>query len=674
MSVTTNTIGTNSRQLVISGETSIDNILTAVSNALVALGWTAYDTVTTGANNAQVRQIFRVLCADGTTYKYLGILWHPNKGLFHTTCYESWNNTTHVGTNEVFTNGYTFPQGVQYSNCSIYIFASARWAVLFSYVHGEPGPWSGVFEFEREVAEDTTGAGYPPFAWTCSNIIGEPVGHHQSVGTSSADAWCMSFPRTPHPYTGVDAAMYTSIISGFGQYPTGIPTGYQINHAGKLGGAIASYAWDTSKKPIHVLKGAGVNSAFPHGRMYGVKAIGPTGDILDTVVLPVDANYHYVSSGGTNTDHLVLPINGGYHMNYNYGANKLAGTLFGTGMASTDSYDGVLVKGKFIYTGCASGIWKIDIDSGVCALVYSTATVSSVEYDGGAYIYFATGAGVTRLAVADDSLTHLTAGTGGCVALAIDETYIYASSRTPSTTPKIDCILRSTFTVEGSYTFTALSQSSQACSLCVDYAGNCYALVGNVSEGYLYKVVGSTRAGSRVSLGNGGNNGCAASGLYCDGLDLVCIFSGNNSSGGVAVGWAWHRVSTSLGIAHTANINVGSYLDSRASGVSHPATPMKGVVVGASGLPWSTSMAVPHKAISIMDNSSGYSHSTAGSTYATSFPTHPNSGQYCNNLRNFGSLYLTFTHNDAYPVCLTTGMHGKYNYYGSATAHILIPA
>lgn len=670
MSVTTNTIGTNTRQIVISGETSINNILTAVSNALVALGWTAYDTVTTGTNNAQVRQIFRVLNADATTYKYLGILWHPNKGLFHTTAYESWNSSTHVGTNEVFTNGYTFPSGVQYSNCSIYVMASARWAVLYSTIRGEYGPWSGVFEFEREAAEDTVGAGFPCFAWTNSNIIGEPVGHSATVGTSNHDSWCVSFPRTPHPYTGIAAAQFNTLISGFGMFPPSVPTaGLNTSHANKLGGLSSGYAWDSAKKAVHVLKGAGVGNAQPRGRMFGVKAIGPIGDPLDTVVLPIDANYHYASSGGTNTDHWVLPMNGGYHMSYAYAGNRLAATLFGTGMSGTDAYDGVLVKGKYIYAGCVSGIWKIDMDAATCTLVYSTAAaISSVEYDGGAYIYFATSAGVTRLAIADDSLTHLTAGVGGCTTLAIDEDYIYASQRTASTTSKVDVISRSSFTVLGTSTFSATASAVAPTAMCVDYAGNCYACTGG-NDSYLNKVVGSTRANSRVGLSTCSGYGTAPSGIYCsyDG-ELHVMYMGYNNSGGINNGWGNYRVDTSLTVLSTNIFTVPAYADMRPASVSHPATPMKGVAVGVHGPATSQVTSTPVKAASLMDNVAGYSASYG------SFPGHSASGHIINNIRNMGSFYIGFTNNDTNPICVTTGMHGKYNWNGQATAHLLLPA
>ena len=494
MTVTINSIGTNSRQLVISGETSAANIIAGINTALVALGWTLFDSMTSGSNNCMVTKVYSApnndTAAGGPTTKYMILRYDSPQGFWYCSACESWNATTHVATNETFNNGRNVPLPLQYGLCTLYVYATARYACFMGVVNGEIGPWQGVFEFEREAPEDTIANGpWPCFGWTCSLMIGEVYAGIPGASASYGSfPCCFSFPRTRSGNTGQAAMQEMSILTAYGMFPppaNQIPTygssGGVTNavspHNGHLGSFGQAYKWDAGKKVASSLKLYGFQAAYNVGRIYGLTVIPATGNILDTVVMPLDTNMFFNTTGGTNANTNILAINGGYYDTAGIGAGKLtqwnatAGTLAG----AVNQME--LVKGDFIYIAGAAGIVKFQISTNAWTTISTASTpITDCVHDGGIYIYFATAAGVTRLSTVDDSLTTLSCGTGGTQALAIDDTYLYASDRTASTTPKLECIALSTFTVTGTYTSPALTGSQSFNTLITaDYSGTVFA-------------------------------------------------------------------------------------------------------------------------------------------------------------------------------------------------------
>jgi len=206
----------------------------------------------------------------------------------------------------------------------------------------------------------------------------------------------------------------------------------------------------------------GFSIAYPTGRIYGLTVIPPTGAVLDTVVIPYDVDKNFFSTDGTNVNTFILPISGGYSDTPSVVANGLISTAFIGGPAYTVNKV-ELIKGRVAYMATSGGIVKLDLGTGVYTTL-STASlpIQDVKYDGGLYLYFSTASGVTRLTVADDTLTTLACGTGGTSALEVDDDFVYASHRTTSTTPKLDIINNTTFTVARTYTSTytmAIAQS-----------------------------------------------------------------------------------------------------------------------------------------------------------------------------------------------------------------------
>jgi hypothetical protein len=132
----------------------------------VAAGWVLHDNA--AATNTKV---FKALCADGSTYKYMKV------GVTATTlameAYEAWNATTHTGTNP--STGSGGPQIIISiaNGGTLFFFATARYATILSWIAAGAGFQSSVSALERTRMSpwDTTAVGIVPVVLVTSNAI-----------------------------------------------------------------------------------------------------------------------------------------------------------------------------------------------------------------------------------------------------------------------------------------------------------------------------------------------------------------------------------------------------------------------------------------------------------------------------------------------------------------------
>jgi hypothetical protein len=302
MTITTTQIGSKTTQITISGETSSTNIISAIDAAIVNAGWIQYDV---SLSNLRV---YRALNADNTSYKYFGLHIDPIKRLIGTTSWESWNLSTHTGTNEVWTANRGFTMGYAMNSTDIIVMASSRWCIIQTYIRNSASFWSGVIELVREFPEDTTAANYPCWAWVNSQLIGNDYDVNLSV-TTAGTFRNFSLPRTRTGLTGQAASFQTSLVTpfdcfGYGGNMTSTNLGLSFGQA-RLGQVPEVYPWDTTKKIVHTLRPR-INLAETHGRMYGLKATAAQGyTAMNIASLPVDSDQFY-SSSGVATDHWLL--------------------------------------------------------------------------------------------------------------------------------------------------------------------------------------------------------------------------------------------------------------------------------------------------------------------------------------------------------------------------------
>lgn len=460
MTVSTTSIGNNTIQITISGETSSANILTALDSAIVNNGWEQHDVYNNGT-----QRVYRSLCKDGVTFKYFGMFFDPIGGRISTTCYESWNKTTHVGTNEVATYNRTGQMHYTLNACDIIVMISPRWLVLQTFIRNNPGPWAGVFECSREAAEDTPAAGFPPFMWITSVL----------AATSGNNKYA-SFPRSRANGTGVAA-------TADGWQTQYIRLGAQTALNGQHLVPMTTYAWDTSKKIVQSMRPT-FGSTELHGKVFGLKAVSNIGAPYSKVSLPIDSDYQF-SVNGTPTEHWVLANTPGFNvLNLGINPNALstgAATSIGT-MTLPGNGRSLVFNGSYFYVACSLGIAKIDGSittlSGAASNLPGVAAVDHRDITtDGRYVYASTSTGITRIDTTNDEVTTL------ALPIAVDSLFydganLWAATRVAVANGKLYRIDPTTFTLSATLTVPTTANGVLG-GMCTDFAGNIYLSSGD---------------------------------------------------------------------------------------------------------------------------------------------------------------------------------------------------
>lgn len=155
-------------------------------------GWELWD----AAPNATGKCV-RALNADGSTYKYVLIDRHATSGVIYFKTYESWNATTHVGTNLCSGSDNAAMTYRPVDGGIIFISASARslFAQTWSIGTWDSGPFF-VCEHTRDEPWDTVEHGSTCFGYGNYNIFSSSAGYNSNSGYE------FTKPRIKYPVTG----------------------------------------------------------------------------------------------------------------------------------------------------------------------------------------------------------------------------------------------------------------------------------------------------------------------------------------------------------------------------------------------------------------------------------------------------------------------------------------
>lgn len=503
MSVTTTSLGTNTKQITLSGETSSANFITALDTALTGMGWSQLDV------SNQYYRVYNSTNLDGTTSKIIAIQIDPANFRIYTTSWESWNATTHVGTNEVYTWNRTGMMGYALSNCDVIVMASSRWCVLQTFIRNQASCWSGVFELMREPNEDTASAGYPCWCWTSSALVFTCPTAYPTVAPT------VSVPRTRGGLTGSAAATNNSFVTPLTRIGA---TG--ANPPAQLGSSLptfTTYGWNVSKKMTHPVRLL-INGTELHGRVFGLKMTYNIGNQYNVASLTVDSNYNY-SVGGTATNHWVLQANPTTAT-----ANVFNSSSNGTGYTTlqTAALGGIqysVAVGTGFYCTTNAGLYYIDASGaslGTPTVVSGvTGNCMHVVYDGSQYVFVASTVGVFRIDTLNSNAVTTITGTSSLSLswLAWDGTYVWAVPRATGANLSVYQINPSG-TINGTY---ALGNASSTISdICVDNSGNAYVVFAG--NGAVYKV---TSTGTVTTFTTLANIGVFGGGAYFNGQYLI---------------------------------------------------------------------------------------------------------------------------------------------------------
>ena len=463
MTVTSTSYTTGSVKIAISGETVSNNIIAAVNTALTssALGtWTLHDGIAPAAISTTYSttgfspiwtNVYRVLNTDASTYKYFIIRWDTIKNLFYTSTCESWNNSTHVATNECWTGVGVFPQYYDVRDSFIFLSASTKHCVIWPYIRNEPGMWSGVFEFERIASEDLAANSVPCFAWTNSLMLGTPYGRANAVKSNIMFA----FPRTADGSTGAAAAQQYAPVTNRGMYPPNYPSATTLTivegnmlHLGSYYNLV--YGWDATKTVASPIAADVVSKSMPVGRMYNAGITKSIGSFLDTTYLNLDSTGGWPDATGSNTEVILLPLNGGPEGNTASG-NTLQ---YSVAYNSSTPLSKVIAIGGTVWAAANDGvrIWSADSGTGTSpTLVVSNAAVTDILFDGQDYVYAASASHVLKIQASNTAAVNAVAmsnaTSNGAAYLGLDNCYLYVTTRTANTQPLCVTIPRNNFLV-----------------------------------------------------------------------------------------------------------------------------------------------------------------------------------------------------------------------------------
>jgi len=484
MTITSTSIGTNSIDININGELNSGGIITAVDAALVAQGWAQFDLITpTGAAFAYQR-IYRSTNIDGSTYKYMQLFFYPSETKIFIDFFESWNATTHVGTNQCFWGPMDVGAFVQYSYalCDIIILVSPRWVVFQTFINNEPGPWVGAFECERDAPEDTLLAGFPAWFATTSYMLGSGAScYGLESGVAGQASYSVAFPRNNYG-TGYLASMYSGVTTpyyGSGSVSTANPATWASNLASSTA-SFGNYAWNTANKIVCAFRPR--VQAEIHGRAIGPKITGGAYSIYNKINMNVDASYMWVSTGGTSTDHWVLPLHNFTYRGPTQTVNIPHASLTMITNSTTMYRKIYLAQNGYYYALAITGaLHKINVTTLVLSVVASTGNLTDICYDG-QYIWgavYAANGTLMQIDTNNSDTVTIGAAVGASmspVSIACDDTNIWIGCYFAGQAKVVQIVKATPSAVAFTTSLTGATSTPYPISIIVDNDGN--AMVG----------------------------------------------------------------------------------------------------------------------------------------------------------------------------------------------------
>lgn len=496
MAVTNSQFANNTYKISISNElTGSNNVIAGVNTAITTLGWELWDAIDQTTYSPMVTRVYRVLNADGTSYKYVILRYDTLKLRINLSACEAFDQTTHVATNETWHNDGCFYHGYDLRYSFIIVNATARHLLLQTYIINEPGHWAGVFEAERVAGEDISSNSAPCFFYTNSLTFGTPFGIDGSR-TSNNSFVMMAFPRTPDGLTNEFAAAVYAPTTSRGMWPPYYPSGNTGNvgmntvfttvntdlnalHLGSWWLNIGSgavnvsssaaitqggiWGWDGSEIPISPVSVDAIRKHMPFGRVYDMGVTKPIGGQLDTTYFTANTAGGWPDNTGSNTEFLLMPLNGGleqwYSNNYSAAVALMpppltvanAGIRVSWSNNNNTVYSTLATVGNNVWAAANNGVWVWNQGAGTntsANLVWFNSNgVLDLMYDGARSVYGTTNTGLIQIdteTFATNTITSVNMqNQGGCAYLNMDNQFIYATNRTANTRPFCHMVYRS---------------------------------------------------------------------------------------------------------------------------------------------------------------------------------------------------------------------------------------
>lgn len=322
MSVVETSLGPHSVKFAFSADPDFPaNLALAVKPWIEAHGWTYYDTEHNSAN--WYAYVFRNLCKDGVTYKYVNIdmkqWWQTQyRHNIYVRVYESWDNVTHVGTNPAWgsTGSVGYSQYMKVDGAvNVFVFADDRYLFVIqeqgdgstvgSGQYWAPdlyGGATGIIEISRDTEGDDADAGIPPYA--LFDTSGPTLDSMQAT-------FPISFPKCADGTVGIGATDYNfmSFERGFaGLRASGIP---RISFHEYMKDPPLVNAWTGKFNAWDMICGKVYSAGWDvRGHLYGIHylppGIGVRNPGVDSINLKINSD-GFLDESGNLTAHWILP-------------------------------------------------------------------------------------------------------------------------------------------------------------------------------------------------------------------------------------------------------------------------------------------------------------------------------------------------------------------------------
>lgn len=324
-----------------------------------------------------------------------------------------------------------------------------------------------------------------------------------------------------------------------------------------------------------------------------------------------------------------------------------------------------------MYLSSTTGnMYKYDLVSDGYTNILNTANTWDMVFDGNRYIYAVSSSTtntINRIDITDDSVTTLGLGVAA-LACAIDDNYLYVTTSTATTSPKVAVINLSTFTVSKTYTAPVYSAAHDFKSVITDYSGYAYASSPSgtpsaTNDIRLHKISGSSEDSTVLVLTstNAGTSSCCGSMVY-DGEHII-YHTGTTTGVFKIVG-----ILPNMTIDLAASSSTLAANGSNVTGYNIKPVPLKGYYTWATGYnsPAGSTIIHPHKlnhysaTTMVVGSVLVAIGATALSSYFTVIKT-----DGCN-------LYAIGT--NLSQLVKSSNLYGPYNNNGYRTANLLIKA
>ena len=302
MSITQKDLGPNSVELNYSASETPATLMAAIDTYVTAHGWELWDAA--APQGYTVGRVYRALQEGSTTaYKYVGIM--ITATMINLKIYESWNVVSHSGTNDGSwygtggTNPTIFPGfAVQLgvADATLILFVNKKWLAMRTRTNLLAlGGMFGAFEISKDFGEaESIPSNIFMTNYTGSNLPSPNAGYQMFGCTRAVNAG---------NGVGQNATRVCNILTPYGggsnfnsNYGTNLNSIFPINPGVNSALTMTAAEMNIFNQPAFFKL---------RGRIMGIKLL--VGNVvwndMDTVQLPVDADYYQDASGQAITHH-----------------------------------------------------------------------------------------------------------------------------------------------------------------------------------------------------------------------------------------------------------------------------------------------------------------------------------------------------------------------------------